>query len=86
MAFNGLGLFFIASGASLGFTATFPFPPNGDRGAQCFSAHPLTPAATLVRSRQSKTLGTNGVFSYGFLVTNSGPAAAFFNIQGGGYV
>ena len=86
MAFNGVGFFFLGAGATVRITFTFGFPPNGDRGAQCFSPHPLTTAATLVRSADGKTLNPNGVFDYRVTVTNTGPAAAFFNIQGGGYV
>jgi hypothetical protein len=86
MAFNGVGLFFIGAGVTFRVAFTFGFPPNGDRGAQCFSAHPLTTTARLVRVSQDKTLGTNGIFVYGFTVANAGPAAAFFNVQGGGYI
>ena len=85
MAFNGVGFFTIAPGQSFRLDG-WVFPGgNGDHGAQYFSAHPLNPSGKLVMDDQNKLLGGNGIFSYGFRVTNEGPFAVNFNVQGGGF-
>ena len=85
MAFNGIGFFTIASGQSFRLDG-WSWPDGGDRGAQYFSAHPLTPNANLVMSEQNKTQGSDGRTYYGFRVTNEGPMDAFFSVQGGGFI
>ncbi|MDB5281871.1 MAG: hypothetical protein JWO06_946 [Bacteroidota bacterium] len=87
MSFNNLGNYTIASGASFRFDGWSWSAGNGDHGAQYFSAHPIDPSrdAQLIISDQSKTLGTDGHYSYGFRITNHGPLDAHFSVQGGGY-
>lgn len=85
MAFNNVGFFTIAPGASFRLDGWSWAGGNGDRGAQYVSAHPLNPNGKLVMSEQNKVLGTNGRFSYGFRVRNEGPFATNFSVQGGGF-
>lgn len=86
MAFNNVGFFTIAAGQSFRLDGWHWNDGNGDHGAQYFSAHPLNPNAKLVMSEQNKVFdGPSGKFNYGFRVTNEGPLATAFSVQGGGF-
>ena len=87
MAFNNIGNYTIAANTSYRFDG-WNFPGgNGDHGAQYFSAHPIDPSrdAQLVISDQSKTLGSDGKYYYGFRISNFGPLDAHYSVQGGGF-
>jgi hypothetical protein len=87
MAFNNIGNFTIAANQSFRFDGWLFPGGNGDQGAQYFSAHPIDPSrdAKLVISDESKVLGSDGKYTYGFRITNLGPLSAHFSVQGGGY-
>jgi hypothetical protein len=88
MAFNNVGNFTIAANTSFRSDGWNFSDGNGDHGAQYFAAHPIDPSrdAQLVISDESKTLGIDDRYSYGFRITNFGPLDAQFSIQGGGFV
>jgi hypothetical protein len=60
---------------------------NGaDNGLQYFAAHPLNPDAKLVISEQNREFeSSTGHWTYGFRITNEGPAATAYNVQGGSF-
>ena len=74
----------IAAGSSFRWDG-LSWPDGGDRGPVYFSAHPLNPNGKLVISQQNKMLGIDRRFYYGFRITNEGPLAVGFDIEGGGY-
>ncbi len=81
---------FRVSGGSINPGVTFrwdgwSWPDGSDRGAQYFSGHPLNPNGKLVITDENKILGTDRRFSYGFRITNEGPNAVNFDVEGGGY-
>lgn len=84
MAFSGVGFFSLAPGTQIRTTWSFP-GGNGDRGAQYFSAHPLTPSAEIISFDQAKFLGSDGRFRYRFTARNAGGFPVNFNVQGGGF-
>jgi hypothetical protein len=89
--FNKLGDFSIETGETVYFDGWW-FPPNAeDHGAQYFSADPEEAGISMTLSDQSKTVSSNGRYTYGFSVSahpvegiRSG--AASFTVQGGGFV
>jgi hypothetical protein len=91
MAFNNVGAFTIEPNQSYRLDWWYFEGGDGDHGAQYFSAHPLKPPgndvyfASLLISDQTKTLWTDGIYYYGFRVTNLCPGHAVFSVQGGGF-
>jgi hypothetical protein len=85
MAWNGLGFFSIGPNETLNMSVQFG-DAAPDRGPLYFSAHPLEPGGPLVSARQSKRRDAQGRTVYGFQVTNRGPNAIHFNVQGGGFI
>lgn len=87
MSFNNIGNFTIAAGQSFRLDGWNWSDGNGDHGPQYFSAHPKEPFrdAQLLMTDQSKRLGDDDRYSYGFRVTNVGPLDAHFSVQGGGF-
>jgi len=85
MAFNGVGLFSLGPQEALDISAWFGADAR-DVGPQYFAAHPLEPGGPLVSARQRKWRDPDGRTFYGFQVTNRGPNAISFNIQGGGFI
>ena len=91
MAFNGIGRFTIARGATMPLDGWF-FPNGADLGAQYFSANPTfdTFPGTLLMFDESKARHPGGGVSYGFTVRDTNDPQAdgsdFFDVQGGGFI
>ena len=84
MAFNNLGHAFISVGGSIRWGVY----RNGgaDLGAQYVACHPENSDAELVFRDHSKVReGGSGKWAYWMTVTNNGPNATWFSMQGGGY-
>lgn len=102
MAFNHIGSFYLAPGASVRVIITYPAP--GDMGAQWIMAHAAKgqPACELILTDPSKRLdysigwvdsaGRGGVdgnsyyYDYRVTVRNAGAQGVRFSLQGGGNV
>jgi len=85
MSFNGVGHAFLAVGGVMRWGVL----RNGgdDFGAQYVACHPENADAELVFRDHSKVrFGSDGKWAYFMTVTNSGPNATWFSMQGGGYV
>jgi hypothetical protein len=90
--FNGIGAFTIESGTTVRFDG-WTWPDGADHGAQYFSAHPDNELDGMVITEQTKMLGGDGRYYYGFTVTNRlvpgpipGGAVNGYSVQGGGFV
>jgi hypothetical protein len=86
MAFNNVGVFSIAPGATLNFTCAATFGSGSDLGAQYFSAHPIDRQAVLIMFDQSKCRDAQNNIHYGFKVRSESARVIFFSVQGGGFV
>jgi hypothetical protein len=100
MAFNNVGRFTIAPGASLGVNIWWDDTHGYDMGAQWIGAHPfrdgeelglqfIVPAVLIATGhakirRQNRT-GRN-FNSYGATIINAGSETVLFSLQGGGFV
>jgi hypothetical protein len=90
--FNGIGAFTIESDTSVRFDG-WRWPDGSDHGAQYFSAHPDNELDTMIITEQTKMLGDDGRYYYGFTLTNrlvAGPIPGNringYSVQGGGFV
>ncbi len=99
MAFNGLGNFWLAPGASVSIAVRFGALGEGvdwggeDRGAQWIMADSINirPAALLVKDhvKEKKPIrrpSAPSPIAYSVTIVNIGPEHANFSLQGGGNV
>jgi hypothetical protein len=85
MAFNNLGHAFIPVGGVIRWGVYRN--GGGDFGAQYVACHPENADAELIFRDHSKVReGGSGKWAYWMTVTNGGPNATWFSMQGGGYV
>jgi hypothetical protein len=83
MAFNNVGNYYLAAGATGRYWVSFG---GADHGAQAIGGHPENPGGSLQATDQTKTQNVGGTFTYWVTIQNIGSVPTNFSLQGGGYV
>jgi len=83
MAFNNVGNFFLAPGASGRYSISFG---GADHGAQYIGGNPENPGGGIQASAETKNMNTDGTITYWVTLQNVGSNATNFSLQGGGFV
>jgi hypothetical protein len=82
MAFNNVGSFFLAAGATGRYSVSFG---GADQGAQFIGGQVQNPGGCLQMSNQTKCRNADGTFIYWVTIQNIGTLGTNFALQGGGY-
>ncbi|MGF6806751.1 hypothetical protein OKW30_001877 [Paraburkholderia sp. Clong3] len=82
MAFNNVGSFYLAAGATGRYSISFG---GADHGAQFIGGDPANPGGCLQTNYQTKTMNTGGTITYWVTIQNIGNVGTNFSLQGGGY-
>lgn len=82
MAFNNVGSFYLAAGATGRSYVSFG---GADHGAQFIGGSPENPGGCLQTTDQTKCMNSDGTFTYWVTIQNIGNVPTNFSLQGGGY-